>query len=458
MLRCAKGDWVGSAAKNGLTEVASEWSEESRAAALAQLSRVLESHHFRSSKRCSHFLRYVVEHTVNSGHPEPLKERTLGIEIFGRNALYDTAQDPVVRTTAGEVRKRLAQYYLESDTASEIRIALPAGGYVPEIHFTPVVPAASVPQPIALAPAPVGAMSAPVPAIRERAFKWRPLAAGVALAIVAVAAVMAAVQLRTTNLERFWSPFVQAPGPVIIVLGQPKTYLFELKTQDRLDHLFESGGNTAGASGADGDSDSIAPVETARLESIPLREVVPSWERHLSIGDVMVFSRISSLLVQKGQKVELHGVRDTSLANLRGKPSVLVGAFNNQWNLGLTGELRFYFEDDGDHANYVRDRKNPGANDWKVMNTWPRPHPPTDYAIVSRVVNSTTEQTVVSIAGITGFGTQAAGEFLTNEAYFTEALKNAPPDWKKKNMQVVLGTKVMSGAAGPPQVLAVEFW
>jgi hypothetical protein len=123
----------------------------------------------------------------------------------------------------------------------------------------------------------------------------------------------------------------------------------------------------------------------------------------------------------------------------------------------LTGELRFYFEE-GDSGSFVRDRRNPGKSDWNVLNTWPYPRPPTDYAIVSRVVNPTTEQTVVAIAGITGFGTMAAGEFLTNEAYLAEALKQAPRDWPKKNMQVVLSTRVMSGNPGPPQVLAVHFW
>jgi len=64
----------------------------------------------------------------------------------------------------------------------------------------------------------------------------------------------------------------------------------------------------------------------------------------------------------------------------------------------------------------------------------------------------------VIVAGITQYGTLAAGEFLTNEAYFAEALKDAPGDWYQKNMQVVLSTRVMSGKNGPPEVLAVYFW
>jgi hypothetical protein len=52
----------------------------------------------------------------------------------------------------------------------------------------------------------------------------------------------------------------------------------------------------------------------------------------------------------------------------------------------------------------------------------------------------------------------AAAEFLTNPAYFAEAVKNAPSGWSGKNMQVVLSAKVMSGTGGPPRVMAVHFW
>ena len=106
----------------------------------------------------------------------------------------------------------------------------------------------------------------------------------------------------------------------------------------------------------------------------------------------------------------------------------------------------------------VRDRQDPRNNVWTVANAWPYPRIPTDYAIVTRVRNATTEQTVVIVAGITQFGTVAAGELLSDPAYFDAALKTAPRDWYRKNMQVVLSVTVMSGTAGPPKVLAVHFW
>src|SRR5262245_9605609 len=125
--------------KNGereRSELTPGWSEVVRQTTLAQLSRILESPQFRSSKRCSLFLRYVVEQ-ASENHPECLKERTLGVEVFERDPQYDTNQDPVVRAAAGEVRKRLAQYYLEPGHEDELRISLPAGSYVPEVHAPP---------------------------------------------------------------------------------------------------------------------------------------------------------------------------------------------------------------------------------------------------------------------------------------------------------------------------------
>ena len=70
-----------------------------------QLDRILADHLFRNSKRFPDFLRYTVEHAL-SGHTEDIKERTLGIEVFGRDPSYDTSLDPVVRMTAAEVREK----------------------------------------------------------------------------------------------------------------------------------------------------------------------------------------------------------------------------------------------------------------------------------------------------------------------------------------------------------------
>src|SRR6478672_2692214 len=95
-----------------------------------QLQRLLSHPFFSNSKRYPALLAYVVEQTLQ-GNAVELKERSIGIEVFGRTPTYDANADPVVRITAGEVRKRLSLYYFDSSHAGELVIELPLGSYVP---------------------------------------------------------------------------------------------------------------------------------------------------------------------------------------------------------------------------------------------------------------------------------------------------------------------------------------
>ena len=121
-----------------------------------ELNRVLASHEFRTSKRSQDFLRYVVENTLN-GRAEMVKERTIGIDVFGRSTSYDPSDDATVRVKAGEVRKRLGLYYSDQGAQSALRIELPSGTYVPEFRSVHA-PAAGDPAP-AVVPAPLWAVT-----------------------------------------------------------------------------------------------------------------------------------------------------------------------------------------------------------------------------------------------------------------------------------------------------------
>src|SRR5712692_2564732 len=141
------------------------WTPSTKAekeAVLQQLERLLENPYFHKSKRFPVFLRFVVKEAL-AGRAEGLKERTLGIEVFGKDPNYDTTEDPIVRVTAGEIRKRIAQYYQEPGHEREIKLLLPSGSYVPQF-YPPEVAIPAVPeeaadlselQPVPIAAAPV---------------------------------------------------------------------------------------------------------------------------------------------------------------------------------------------------------------------------------------------------------------------------------------------------------------
>jgi len=97
----------------------------------AHLREILNSAAFRGSRRSREFLNHVVECAL-AAQWERLKERSLGIDVFSRDASYDTGGDSIVRVTASDVRKRLMQHYAECDGTPACRIEIPAGSYIPE--------------------------------------------------------------------------------------------------------------------------------------------------------------------------------------------------------------------------------------------------------------------------------------------------------------------------------------
>ena len=106
----------------------------------------------------------------------------------------------------------------------------------------------------------------------------------------------------------------------------------------------------------------------------------------------------------------------------------------------------------------IVDRQNPLKNSWSVDVSEPYLGVSNDYGIVSRVRDPTTGRVVVVAAGISGWGTEAAGEFLADPKYMEEVARNAPKDWERKNMQVVITAKVIAGNSGPPSIVATYFW
>ena len=99
-----------------------------------ELAAVLASPEFAASRRSCEFLLYVVQ-AVFDGRPDLLKERTIGVALFGREAAYDTGSDAAVRVRANHVRRRLRAYYERCAARRGWRIAMRPGSYAP--RFVP---------------------------------------------------------------------------------------------------------------------------------------------------------------------------------------------------------------------------------------------------------------------------------------------------------------------------------
>lgn len=389
----------------------------------AQLERILASPQFRGSRRCQNLLRHIVEQSI-LGDTGQLKERSLGIDVFERQPDYDTSQDPVVRATAGEIRKKLAQYYQEAGHETELRIGMLVGSYVAEFH-----------------PSNAEVLHASVEPPKHHWWRYA-VTAGAAAVLIAAAALLSPLW-KETALQQLWQPVVKTPGMVIISLGQPIVYnLRSAQAQDEIQGVQEA-----------------PPASAADRDYILKKDLVILPDRYLALGDVICLVRLTGMLEKWGKLYRIRGERSTSFADLRETPAVLIGAFDNQWTLQAAGQLRFTFEKDPAHeTDFVRDRQHPENTQWKLTGAWPYWDVKSDYAIVSRLVKTTTDRPLVIAAGITHYGTMAAGEFLTNPQYFAEAAAKLPAGWQQKNLQFVLHIPVVNRVSGHPEVLAVQVW
>lgn len=321
----------------------------------------------------------------------------LGVEVFGREPHYDTNLDPVVRTSAVEIRKRIAQYYHDAKHETEIRIDLPPGTYLPEFRHP---------------------LKARVDATARPGRRGVLIGAAAALLVVLVLTLIG-VWNTPGALEKFWRPVLDSPDPVFVYIG-----------------------GTA----------MEPPPQPVSLTDLQNSESV-------AYADATAFARIIAFM---GMQHKIYRTRlqiSAKVDDLKDGPAVLIGGFNNSWTLRLTGELRFSFARNPEtHVSWIRDRDNPTIIKWSHQMTAPYGVVQEDYAIISRVLDPTTGRIVVTASGLAKFGTEAAGEFLTNPGYIEQISRRAPKGWERRNMQIIIRAHVVGRSSGPPEIVVTHFW
>ncbi len=93
-----------------------------------QTERILASRIFEKARRSQRLLRYLVDAAL-ADPPRAVKEYTLAVDVFDRDASYDPAIDATVRVEAGRLRTRLREYYGEEGRQDALLVELPKGAY-----------------------------------------------------------------------------------------------------------------------------------------------------------------------------------------------------------------------------------------------------------------------------------------------------------------------------------------
>src|SRR5678815_3489300 len=94
-----------------------------------QLDRMLQSLTFANAPGLSRFLRHLVEQAIG-GNTAPLKEYSVGVEVFERGESFDPRIDTIVRVQARKLRAKLGEYYSQAGQSDAVVIEVPKGQYV----------------------------------------------------------------------------------------------------------------------------------------------------------------------------------------------------------------------------------------------------------------------------------------------------------------------------------------
>ena len=426
---------------------------------------VIEGAAFKGSHRSGQFLQYIVDQAI-AGHSESLKERIIGIELFGRAPSYDTGDDAIVRVTASDVRKRLLQHYGRYGDASEFRISLPLGSYfpeisrdtVPEVRPAPVdaaQPTSEDVQPHTVLAQPAITAVSPEAGVTPLAIagletyespkrsgrKW--LAIGLMLTLVNLS-VWGVFWNHFTHKARAatsvlpWSAFLTSPRALRVITSDPDMAELQGYTQQLLSVSDYATQNYIPH------KDKLTP-EIYQISQILLRG------NKTSLVDTPIAVNLAQLAQSGAKRIEVQPARSLRLSSLQTDDNfVLLGSpLSNPWTAFFSDQLDFRFVFD----------KNSGQE--IIHNAHPREHEqmqyvPTalgwatgqSYAIVALVRNPDQNGQVLLLSGANAEGTEAAGKLVTDLPRLSNALKNCgiSPSGPLQHFELLLRLNMMAGS------------
>jgi hypothetical protein len=428
----------------------------------AHLRRIVESTAMRGSKRSQEFLQFIVVRALE-GHFAELKERTVGVELFGRAPAYDTGADAIVRVTACDVRRRLLQFYAENPHEFEYRIEIPPGSYIPEFRGGQSVAraAAAAVEPVETSPLeqaaknPAGSKSAiaggepagrPARSIRSL---LRPVSLALAVCTLAAAAWVGFQRGAVPAPARGglpWSAVLESTGTTHVIFCDP-----EIVTIQRL--LDYSVTLPDYANQRYWPADSMPEVQSV-IRSVSFRGV------SVAAVDAATAIKIAGMPIRNaGNRIETHPARTVRLTDFSNDDNfILFGSpRSNPWVGLFQDQLGFRFEfDKTKRAEFVRNtRMEPGEASGYVPTApgWGTGHA---YAVVALVNNPNQNGHVLILAGSNAEATEAAGRFATNLPVVSQTLSShgIDPSGAQQPFEILLHVSAMAGSPSTFEVIA----
>jgi len=449
-------------------------SENDLALLRQHLKDILEGTAFRGSHRSGQFLSYIVERAV-TGNFETLKERVIGVELFGRSPSYDTGEDAIVRVTASDVRKRLLQHYGQYGSTSSFRISLPLGSYIPEIaHDEPV-------------PNGIGTVPRPGPVPHPNPHPGTPASLNESPAAQNVLHAPATLpSLQSARRGLINQPLWLLPGILVLVLNLGLWSLFWFRSgaapvpvselpwsvifnPAHSAHLITSDPGIVNVQELTGSQLSVS--DYANRKYIPEPNTLTPDEIRFSrilLGgdsssaasvDTPIAVGIATLARNSSSRLDVYAARSFRFADLKTDDNfIFLGSpRSDPWMSLFNDQLDFQFSFDKasgqEFIRNVRPRQNELAAYYPTAPGWATGQ---SFGIVALVQNPDQDGHVLLLAGANGEGTEAAGKLVTDLPRLSSILKSCglTSSARAAHFELLLRFNAMAGSASNIDVVA----
>ena len=419
------------------------------------VQRVLASQNFSKSGRLSAFLVYICRCALED-RSEEITEQQIGIHVFSRAADYNPGDDNIVRTTARQLRQRLALYYQEEGGGDDIRIEVPKGAYHPT--FVNLAEHKSVSDvPVDEGKPKIEEPSDPIEVHPPRTLQRRwsspalvlALICGICLALIGER-LMHRVGAHLAAVEPLWLTVFVPAKPTVFVPGDAGLNMYNnlARTQVKLSDY---------ASGAYLTTPEAKAPNGYTWASLASR-------RYVSWVDLTLADQLRQVEAAHEAQYLIRFARDVRAEDLRNSNVILVGSPTyNPWVEMFDNRLNFHLHYDGEHNNMT------------VLNSKPENGEPAEYlplgedptrrgythgfGYIAVTTNLEGNGRVLLIEGSTVAGVDAALSFLTNDSTIGPVLKKASSaSGEIGNFEVLLNANFLKSSSPDAQVLATRFY
>jgi hypothetical protein len=444
--------------------------EEDKAALHQHVHEIVEGRAFRGSERSIRFLEFVVEKAI-AGDFDSLKERLIGIELFGRSPTYSTSKDAIVRVTASDVRRRLLKHYGWYGRTSTFQINLPTRTYIPEI--VAVLPEKHevkgtedpLPTPLSHETGVAAMDAASVQREFQEVASIHPHdASHVGLEVrkivfygAAAAILMASLWVLGSHYVRSkiatahamshlalpWQMFVDAPRPVQIVTSDRGLVEVEalvhkpITVSQYANHTY------------------VPDADHLKAEVVRLCNEILVSNRAAAV-DIPIVVGITELAQANSEKVAVRMARELQIQDLNSDNNfVFLGSpRSNPWVALFEDQMDFRFQYDEDGNEFIEDVR-PHSDESNLPNRM-RGSDGRTYSIVAFLPNPYAHGSSVILSGLDIEGTQASGKLITDIPRLSAILHDCGvgENGASPYFELLLHPKTIAGASTNTEVVA----